>query len=155
MATRTKLKRLSRVWVEPPIYFITTCVQKRRKILDNKIIANILIDEWRNTRERHGWMIGQYVIMPDHVHFFCHPEWTAKKLPHFIMRWKEWTSKRIQAETKSDTPIWQERFFDHVLRSPNSYSSKWQYVQNNPVRAGLVKNPNDWPWQGTIENLSM
>ena len=51
--------------------------------------------------------------------------------------------------------VWQEEFFDHVLRSGESYSQKWNYVKENPVRAGLVKNADDWPWQGEIETLSL
>ena len=48
-------------------------------------------------------------------------------------------------------PIWQEEFFDHVLRSDESYAEKWSYVRNNPVRKELVANVEDWPWQGSID----
>ncbi len=44
------------------------------------------------------WAIGRYVIMPDHVHFFCSAELDAKTLPIFMQRWKEWISKRIVRE---------------------------------------------------------
>jgi putative transposase len=47
-------------------------------------------------------------------------------------------------------PFWQEGFFDHVLRSDESYSQKWNYVRENPVRAGLVKSVEEWPYQGEI-----
>jgi putative transposase len=46
------------------------------------------------------------------------------------------------------SPHWQKGFFDHVLRSPESYAQKWTYVQQNPVRAGLASQPDDWPFQG-------
>jgi hypothetical protein len=46
--------------------------------------------------------------------------------------------------------LWEEGFFDHVLRSDESYSQKWNYVRENPVRAGLVKSVEDWPCQGEI-----
>ena len=49
--------------------------------------------------------------------------------------------------------VWQEEFFDHVLRSSDSYNQKWDYVKDNPVRAGLVKKSDDWPFQGEIESL--
>ena len=49
----------------------------------------ILIDEWRNAHDRHGWAIGRYVIIPDHVHFLCRAELDAKTLPKFMQRWKE------------------------------------------------------------------
>ena len=44
----------------------------------------------------------------------------------------------------------EEGFFDHVLRSNESYSQKWNYVRENPVRSGLVKSVADWPYQGEI-----
>jgi putative transposase len=50
-------------------------------------------------------------------------------------------------------PYWQKGFFDHVLRSRDSYSQKWDYVRNNPVRAGLTKNADDWPFAGRIVDL--
>jgi hypothetical protein len=47
-------------------------------------------------------------------------------------------------------PIWQRGFFDHVLRNDESYGDKWNYVRENPVRAGLVSNPDEWPYSGEI-----
>src|SRR5437762_4941201 len=94
------LRRLERVWVDWPIYFITTCTLERRKILASKEITAILIGEWRDAHSRHGCAIGRYVIMPDHVHFFCSAELGAKPLPIFMQRWKEWSSKRISRELK-------------------------------------------------------
>ncbi len=93
--------------------------------------------------------------MPDHVHFFCSAELGAKPLPIFMQRWKEWSSKRISRELKLSGRLWQEEFFDHILRSSESYSQKWDYVQENPVRAGLVKSSDRWPWQGEIESLML
>jgi hypothetical protein len=42
------------------------------------------------------------------------------------------------------------RIFDHVLRTNESYSQTWNYVRENPVRAGLVESAADWPYQGEI-----
>jgi putative transposase len=114
-----------------------------------------LIQEWRSARERHGWAIGRYVIMPDHVHFFCAAELDAKTLPTFVGSWKEWTSKAIKRPLGLTISVWQEEFFDHVLRSSESYSEKWNYVRNNPVRHGFVTDADDWPWQGEIEELRL
>jgi hypothetical protein len=46
-------------------------------------------------------------------------------------------------------------FFDHVLRSSESYSEKWNYVRDNPVRAGLVSNAGEWHYAGEIETLML
>ena len=50
-------------------------------------------------------------------------------------------------------PHWQKGFFDHVLRSEESYSEKWLYVAENPVRKKLAVRPEDWPHQGEIYPL--
>jgi len=51
------------------------------------------------------------------------------------------------------SPHWQKGFFDHILRSGDSYSEKWEYVRDNPVRAGLVTAWSDWPFSGEIFDL--
>src|SRR5262249_30277390 len=122
--------------------------------------AQILVQEWCAAHRRHGWVIGRYVIMPDHVHFFCRAEIGAKTLSDFVGNWKSWTSRAIKAlgpprSTPAATTLWQREFFDHVLRSNESYSEKWNYVRENPVRAGFVKSADDWPYAGEIETLML
>jgi REP element-mobilizing transposase RayT len=151
------LQRLDRIWIEFPIYFVTVCTFRRRPILARAAIAEILVDELRHARERHGWAIGSYVIVPDLVHFFCAPERDAKTVSDFMREWKSWTSRRIRAlrprPATAATTLWQREYFDHVLRSDESYAEKWDYVRENPVRAGLVRSSNDWPYFGSIESL--
>ncbi len=89
--------------------------------------------------------------MPDHVHFFAMPMPEAKSLSAMMRDWKKWTTGRLVQETGAQAPVWQAEFFDHVLRSRASYAEKWAYVRENPVRAGLVSRPEDWPFQGEIE----
>src|SRR5262249_56507443 len=74
-------RRLERVWIDFPIYYVTTCVRNRKRILAQDEVARILVEEWRAARRRHGWAVGRYVIMPDHVHFFCRAETGAKICP--------------------------------------------------------------------------
>ena len=52
-------------------------------------------------------------------------------------------------------PVWQEEFFDHVIRSNDSLVDRVDYVCQNPVRAGLVENEREylWVWQGKIPVL--
>ena len=56
----------------------------------------------------------------------------------------------VALKASGDGPIWQPGFFDHVLRSDESYAQKWEYVRDNPVRAGLVAQSDDWPYQGEV-----
>ena len=57
-----------------------------------------------------------------------------------VTKWKRFTAK--------ETGIcWQRDFFDHRLRDDESFDEKAAYIRNNPVRAGLVSDTRDWPWQ--------
>jgi putative transposase len=154
------LRRLERIWIDAPIYFVTTCTKNRRQLLASDEVAKVLTDEWRAAHDRHGWAVGRYVIMPDHVHFFCRPELDAKTLSEFVRNWKSYTSRRIHAlclprSAPAATTLWQREFFDHVLRSSESYSEKWNYVRDNPVRSDLVSAADDWPYAGEIETLML
>jgi len=158
------LRRLDRIWVKDPVYFITTCTYRRQPVLTDDSIATILVDEWQSARDRHGWVIGRYVIMPDHVHFFCSAELDAKPLSEFVGAWKRWTSRRAHAQGQPRTassaptttrPLWQREFFDHVLRSSESYSEKWNYVRDNPVRTGLAATADEWKHAGEVERLTL
>ena len=60
---------------------------------------------------------------------------------------------RVLGEMGVSSPHWQKGFFDHVMRSGESYSEKWNYVRNNPVRAGLVSESDAWRFQGEICEL--
>jgi REP element-mobilizing transposase RayT len=149
MARHKHLRRLDTVWIEPAIYFVTICANGRRPILANESAHAILREELAAAPQRHGWSVGRYVVMPDHLHFFCAG---VSTLSQFAGAFKEWTAKRLTASGAA-APIWQREFFDHLLRSNESYADKWTYVRENPVRGGLVSRAADWPYAGEIERL--
>jgi REP element-mobilizing transposase RayT len=153
MQERTHLRRLHAVWIRKPVYFVTMCTAGRRRIFDRAPAARLVIQAMHDAARIHGWAIGRFVIMPDHVHFFCTAVAETKNLSGFIRDWRRWTAQRIAEETGISPPVWQREFFDHVLRSRQSYDSKWIYVRENPVRAGLVTAADEWPYQGECEIL--
>ncbi len=95
----------------PIIIFLTVCRKARKPILVNASAHQLLREVWQT---QPSWLVGRYVIMPDHIHLFCAP---ADLIPQ---------------------PLTEE---------------KWEYVLENPIRAGLVKQSADWPYQGEINVL--
>ena len=87
--------------------------------------------------------------MPDHLHLFVALDEERVELAKWMKSLKNTLSKILRARNIS-SPHWQNTFFDHVLRSSESYGEKWEYVAENPVRAGLVEQAEDWPFQGEI-----
>jgi putative transposase len=149
---RKHLKRLDTISIVVPVYFITVCVAGRRPLLANSDSFAVLRSEWAAARGRYGWTVGRFVVMPDHVHFFCVCDETekAKSLSNFVGGFKQWTSKAILPRLGLRAPLWQREFFDHLLRSDESYALKWEYVRDNPVRAGFARSSDDWPYAGEV-----
>ncbi len=63
------------------------------------------------------------------------------------------TLSKTLRENGHHAPHWQKGFFDHVVRSEDSYEGSWQYVRENPVRKGLVEKAEDWPYQGELNEV--
>jgi putative transposase len=133
----------------PIIVYVTVCTKNRKRILADRIIHNWLRETWQvNT----SWLMGKYMIMPDHIHFFCAPgELHPPPLAGWIKFWKSHAARLWPHAEQA--PVWQREAWDTQLRRHESYDSKWEYVSTNPVRAGLVRNAEDWPYQGELNEL--
>jgi putative transposase len=90
------------------------------------------------------------VVMPDHAHLILSPLrrpdgwcWSLPEIMHAI---KGSSAHGINQLLGRSGAVWQEEFFDHVLRSNESLEEKIEYICNNPVRAGLVSEPHSYPW---------
>lgn len=144
-----RLRRLDWVYTEAPVYFVTACTENRLNLLANPGAHECMRNFCIQARER-GVLVGRYVLMPDHLHLFaCIPP-EAVGLSSWMKSLKNAMSKHWR-EQGIPAPHWQKGFFDHLIRSSESHAEKWRYVRDNPVRAGLVENAEDWPFAGTIQ----
>ena len=135
---------------EAPLYFITVNALHHEKVLDNQAVFDAFV-EYAEKNAEMGRAIGKFVIMPDHIHLFACIREDAR-LKTFIRLLKQHISNSVK-ELAGIILQWQPGFFDHLIRSTESYSQKWIYVQENPVRAELVKSATEWPWQGEIVSI--
>jgi putative transposase len=131
------------------IVFLTVCTRLRRPLLANDQAARLIIEAWQAA---DFWCVGRYVIMPDHIHLFCAPNMFP---PPLLKNWISfWRNRVTRAWPKRDQiPIWQREYWDRQLRREESYAQKWAYVENNPVRQGLVACAKDWSYQGELNIL--
>lgn len=99
------------------------------------------------------------VVMPDHVHLIYSPLRRADgwsfPVPEIMKAIKARSARQINLALGRRGPVWQEEFFDHVLRSNDSLVDRVDYVCHNPVRAGLVATEAEyrWVWRGRIPVL--
>jgi len=148
---KPRLRRLERYTIESPTFFITLCTHERRRILANASVHQTFI-LFGGQAKAHGVLLGRYVLMPDHIHCFAGFESAIATVSNAIRFLKNSLSKTLK-QLGNSPPYWQRGFFDHVLRSCESYSQKWEYVRQNPVRAGLASSPEEWLYQGEIHIL--
>ncbi len=136
-----------------PVYFLTACTLERRAILANQEFHAAFVNFGGNA-STHGVLVGRYVIMPDHLHLFAAFGPDSLSLSEWIRALKRALAKELR-QMGTARECWQKGFFDHVMRSEESYEQKWLYVVQNPVRAGLVQGQRDWPYQGEIYPLTV
>jgi len=127
------------------IVFLTVCAANRNPILANAVMHQYLLQAWQKA---DSWLVGRYTVMPDHLHLFCAPgSYPPLPLATWVAYWK-----RLIAFSYGRS-LWQKNFWDTQLRLNESYAAKWEYVLNNPVRAGLVTKADDWAYQGELNLL--
>ena len=132
---------------DAPLFFVTTCTLHRRRIPSLKATHETLLVYGTRAIKEFNVALGQYVIMPDHLHFFVRGDQNLV-LSNWVKGLKRAILEGFPNEQRRS--FWQPGFFDHLLRNDESYAQKWAYVRQNPVRAGLVKVAEDWPYQGEI-----
>jgi len=137
-----------------PIVFLTVCTKDRQRVLACPEAHVALTQTWLKARDLHGWAVGRYVVMPDHVHLFARAAAESVSLAAWMKSWKSFTARRAKKSGVAAGPLWQADYFDRYLRSGESYSEKWSYVVNNPVRAGLVRRSEEWAFQGEMETFT-
>ena len=143
-------------WHDAPVYFVTICTLNRQPVLAYPYVHEAF--RLYATRGREfGVAVGRYVIMPDHLHVFVAlgQEMTVGRWVKGLKRYLDDALRKAGHKpamlTKSKlSSFWRPGAFDHLLRGTESYEQKWHYVWQNPVRAGLVSSPEDWPYQGEV-----
>lgn len=146
-----RLRRLEQIFVRSPIYFVTACTADRRGILATGAVHQAFVN-FAEQGPGHGAWAGAYVLMPDHFHLFVALDDKRLMLADWMKSLKNALSKTLRSNAVSG-PHFQKGFFDHLLRNAESYTEKWHYVRENPVRAGLVEEWKKWPFRGEFFSL--
>ena len=131
---------------QPTIIFDTVCTRGRMRWLANDEIHQLLREVWA---ESSAWAVGRYIIMPDHIHMFAAATALEIEFKNWVKYWKSIFTKRHKV-TDHD---WQTDDWDTRMRTALQYEEKWEYVRFNAVRHKLVEDPEDWPFQGALNEL--
>jgi len=91
------------------------------------------------------YRLVEWVVMSNHVHLLVEffSEWL---LPEILRWWKSFTAHEANRFLGRTGQFWQEDYFDRFIRNTKHFERAKQYISENPVTAGLVKLPEDWPY---------
>ena len=132
-------------------HFLTFCTHRRAVLPDwaRAITLNCCVHEHTAKIDLHV-----AVVMPDHVHLIFTPLVNEERpevvaLAEITKSIKGASAHLINQQMGSRGTVWQVESFDHVLRRSEQLDAKIAYLRANPVRAGLVNVPEEWPWLWT------
>lgn len=113
--------------------------------LTDKRIATAIIEELTGGENSSArYLLHAFAVMPNHVHVLLTPK---ADLARITNQWKGATARAANRILgRVGQPFWQDECFDHWVRNAGQFDRIHTYIEWNPVRAGLAKRPEDWPW---------
>jgi putative transposase len=141
---------LQRFYGSGDLHFITCSCYRRRPLLGSSWRRDLFLQIIEKVRQRYSFVVVAYVVMPEHFHLLI-SEPDVRDLSVVIQALKIGFARRVinrDGEWHSGTPahIWQRRFYDFNVWGRRKRIEKLRYIHRNPVRRGLVHNPEDWTW---------
>ena len=133
-------------------YFVTTACRYRRRVFSNVKAARLVVDILNKIRDEESARLLSYVVMPDHAHLLIVPG--RHGLGHFMKLWKGRFARSWNMETARSGSMWQERYYESVMRGDEQIERCIQYIDANPVKAGLCTRPEGYPWSSAGSGAS-
>jgi putative transposase len=135
-------------------------VYHRRPFLGTARRRYLFLRILEQVRVRYGFVVVGYVVMPEHIHLLIsEPE---RGTPSTVMRVvkqrfarqvrRQWRQRRcvtqstLWQEALESGHVWQKRLYDFVVRTEKKRIEKLRYIHRNPVKRGLVLEPDQWAW---------
>jgi putative transposase len=151
---------LKRFYGAEYLHFITSSCYQRRPLLWYAARRDLFLRTLEDVRRRYRFAMMGYVVMPEHFHLLIsEPE---KGDPSVVMQvLKQRFASQVLQAWRSDSEkaqgwlwdgileeghVWKRRFYDFVVRSEPKRVEKLRYMHRNPVKRGLVLEPEQWAW---------
>lgn len=142
------------------LHFITFTCYRRLPLLRAIRARNVFVQLLGEVRDRYGFSLVGYVVMPNHFHLLISE--TKRATPSIVVQvLKQRVSRRLRKKKPSHTGqlklhfengedflprFWQRRFYDFNVWSLKKRAEKLHYMHMNPLKNKLVDHPKQWPW---------
>jgi REP element-mobilizing transposase RayT len=145
------------------VFFLTLCTADKQPFFSDSRVANLIVEELEHRRKNHEIKLFCYCLMPDHLHLLIslNENYSKKQgafgertLQNWVAAFKRYTA-RITMQMYNIKPLWQQNFYDHVVRREESLVEICSYVLNNPVRKGMVSSWGEYPYSRMVDDLQI
>jgi putative transposase len=131
---------------------ITIRAYSRQPFAGNDALCDTVVTLLTEMRTEYGCWVGAYCLMPDHFHFVTGVNVPGSSILTFVDRLKG-RSTNESWKYGCQGRLWQKRSHDRVLRASEALPDIYQYILDNPVRAGLVTEAEAWRWSGILDDV--
>ncbi len=128
-------------------YSLVFCTLNRSPIFTTHAIVDLARAQILRAAAKEAFDIIAYCFMPDHVHVVAGGASERSVLNAFVKLARQYSGYHHKRHVGTD--LWQPYPYEHVLRGEESLARTVRYILENPVRAGLVKDPRDYPFLGS------
>jgi putative transposase len=135
-------------------FFVTSVTWERRPLFRSERAATMFVETLFGYRDRGTFQLYEFVLMPDHVHLLLAPK-PSLALERAMQFIKGGYSHRFTKETGPRMEIWERSFTNHRIRDAFDYEKHRSYIRSNPIRARLVKRPQDYPYSSAYPGFSL
>ncbi len=148
-------KGLKRYYGAGHLHFITCSCYQRKPWLGTDPRRDLFLRLLEQVRLRYRFVVLGYVVMPEHFHLLiCEPQEgdPSKAMQILKQRFAQLILRRPRRKQNdqqlASAPIhvWQARFYDFNVWTERKRVEKLRYMHRNPVKRGLVSEPQQWPW---------
>jgi putative transposase len=128
-------------------YFLTINTFRRQKGFRQSWVVRITLKQILRAATQRSFVISAYCFMPDHFHALVHGQSADSDLHGFVRVAKQMSSHQFVRFT--GRPLWKKSYWDHTLRGGPATVDVVRYIVFNPVKAGIVSDPMDYPHWGS------
>ena len=146
------MPRVARTVAEGYPHHVTQRGNYRQTVFKSDNDYNQYLQWLKHYSQKYELRIWAYCLMKNHVHFVCVPEKEYSLAKTFNMLHMRY-AQNINRRRKRSGHLWQGRFYSSILDERHTYAAV-RYVENNPVRAGLVKKAEEYPYSSAAAHVS-
>ncbi len=137
---------LKRYYGAGDLHFITSSCYHRQPFLGSASRRDLFLTVLEQMRQRYSVVVVGYVVMPEHFHLLISEP--QEVTPSTVIQAVKlgFVQRLPTARGSEPRHIWQRRFYDFNVWTENKRVEKINYMHENPVKRGLVKEPGQWAW---------